>query len=208
MLITLEGIDGSGKSSLHGALGARLSHLSPVMTREPGATWIGEQVRRAIAEHVDPVAEALLFVADHAAHLREVVRPALAEGRLVISDRYIDSRFAYQEVSLAGALPDPGMWLKQVHNGWTILPDLTFLLVLPVGVALGRTQKRESSEHFEKTEILSQVQENYLRRAGEDPIRFVVVDATLPEGVILEFVAAEINRRVTSGRKPVQSKEK
>ncbi len=199
MLITLEGIDGSGKSTLHVALGYELSHLSPVMTREPGATWIGEQVRRAIAEHGDPVAEALLFVADHAAHLREVVRPALVEDRLVISDRYIDSRFAYQEVSLAGALPDPGIWLQNVHNGWTILPDLTFLLVLPVEVALTRTQKRGSHEHFEQTDVLNQVQQNYLRRAGEDPRRFVVVDATRPERVILEFVAKEIIRRLSSG---------
>lgn len=102
MLITIEGIDGCGKSSLHEALAGRLSDLSPVMTREPGATWIGDQVRRAIAEQADPIAEALLFVADHAAHLREVVWPALTDGRLVISDRYIDSRFAYQEVSLSG----------------------------------------------------------------------------------------------------------
>lgn len=201
MLITLEGIDGSGKSSLHAALRDELCHLSPVMTREPGATWIGEQVRRAIAEHVDPVAEALLFVADHAAHLREVVRPALESDSLVISDRYIDSRFAYQEVSLEGFLPDPGMWLWHVHNGWTILPDLTFLLVLPVEVALTRTEKRGSPEHFERADVLLKVQQNYLRRAREDPGRFVLVDATQPEGVVHSFVAREIVTRVVSDKK-------
>ena len=196
MLITLEGIDGSGKSSLHTSLGEILSHLSPVMTREPGTTWIGEQVRRAIAEHIDPVAEALLFVADHAAHLSEVVRPALEQDRLVISDRYIDSRFAYQEVSLAGVLPEPGIWLQQVHNGWTILPDLTFLLVLPVEIALIRTESRGSHEHFERTDILHKVQQNYLCRVRDDPMRFILVDATLAEDEICAFVGREIIYRV------------
>ncbi len=195
MLITIEGIDGCGKSSLHEALTFRLNDLSPVMTREPGATWIGDQVRRAIAEQADPIAEALLFVADHAAHLREVVRPALAEGRLVISDRYIDSRFAYQAVSLSGCIPDPLGWLSSVHNGWTIIPDLTFLLVLPVETALNRTQKRGSAEHFEKAEVLLQVQNNYLNRARAEPGRFVILDGALSPETILSFVENEIRKR-------------
>ncbi|WP_319580946.1 dTMP kinase [uncultured Methanospirillum sp.] len=195
MLITIEGIDGCGKSSLHEALAGRLRDLSPVMTREPGATWIGDQVRRAIAEQVDPIAEALLFVADHAAHLREVVRPALADGRLLISDRYIDSRFAYQEVSLSGFLPDPPGWLSAVHNGWTIIPDLTFLLVLPVETALARTQKRGAAEHFEKTEVLTKVQNNYLNRARAEPGRFVIIDGALAPETILNFVESKIRKR-------------
>jgi len=196
VLITLEGIDGSGKSTLHNALKTRLDDLSPVMTREPGATWIGDQVRRAIAVQSDPIAEALLFVADHAAHLSEVVRPALAEGWLVISDRYIDSRFSYQEVSLSGSMPDPSGWIAAVHKGWTIIPDLTFLLVLPVHIALTRTQKRESVEHFEKTEVLVQVQNNYLDRARKEPKRFVTIDGTLDADTILDFVVSEIRKRV------------
>jgi dTMP kinase len=196
VLITLEGIDGSGKSTLHSALKTRLDDLSPVMTREPGATWIGDQVRRAIAEQSDPIAEALLFVADHSAHLREVVRPALAEGRLVISDRYIDSRFAYQEVSLSGSMPDPLRWISGVHKGWTIIPDLTFLLVLPIHIALTRTQKRGSAEHFEKAEVLTQVQNNYLDRVRKEPKRFVIIDGTLDADTILNFVVSEIRKRV------------
>jgi dTMP kinase len=196
MLISLEGIDGSGKSSLHESLALLLGDYSPVMTREPGSTWIGDQVRRAIAEQSDPIAEALLFVADHAAHLREVVRPALADNRLVITDRYIDSRFVYQEASLQGCMPDPEKWLDDVHAGWTIMPDLTFLLVLPVETALSRTKSRGSAEHFEKAETLKRVQDNYIRRARAEPGRFVVVDATLPEETIREFVQKEIIRRL------------
>ncbi|MGB9175477.1 MAG: dTMP kinase, partial [Methanoregula sp.] len=115
MLITLEGIDGSGKSTLHDALRELLVDLDPVFTREPGATWVGDAVRRAIAEQIDPVTEATLFVADHAAHLATVVRPALAEGKLVISDRYSDSRYAYQTVTLQRIIPDPEGWLRAMH---------------------------------------------------------------------------------------------
>lgn len=171
-----------------------LAHLSPLFTREPGSTWIGDQVRRAVAEDADPIAEALLFIADHAAHIRDVVRPALLEGRLVISDRYIDSRFAYQEVSLAGSLPDPALWLERVHEGWTIMPDLTFLLVLPVELALSRTERRGHHEHFEKREVLQKVQNNYLHRAEKYPGRFVVIDATRPEEEIQGFVSGEIQK--------------
>ena len=107
LLITLEGIDGSGKSTLHLALKGLLADLDPVFTREPGATWVGESVRRAIAEQTDPVTEATLFVADHAAHLAKIIRPALADGKLVISDRYSDSRYAYQAVTLKGIIQNP-----------------------------------------------------------------------------------------------------
>ena len=72
LLITLEGIDGSGKSTLHENLRTILADLDPLFTREPGATWVGDQVRRAIAEQIDPITEATLFVADHAAHLAKV----------------------------------------------------------------------------------------------------------------------------------------
>ena len=81
LLISIEGIDGSGKSTLIGALRESLKDLDPVFTREPGSTSVGDAVRRAIAERVDPVTEALLFVADHAAHIATVVRPALARRR-------------------------------------------------------------------------------------------------------------------------------
>jgi dTMP kinase len=192
MLVTLEGIDGSGKSTLHEALRGLLSDLGPVFTREPGATWVGDQVRRAIAEQIDPVTEATLFVADHAAHLAKVVRPALAEGRLVISDRYSDSRFAYQAVTLQGIIPEPEAWLRAMHNGWTIVPDRTFLCVLPVEDALTRLKPDSEREHFEKRDVLEAVQNNYLRFAKAEPSRFVVVDAMKDQNEVALFVADAI----------------
>jgi dTMP kinase len=192
VLITLDGIDGSGKSSLLSALEESLSDLSPVFTREPGATWVGEQVRRAIAERAAPLTEALLFAADHAAHLETIVRPALAAGRLVVSDRYIDSRYAYQSVTLEGIVPDPLGWLKAVHDGWTIPPDRTVLLVLPVVEALRRKSGKGVTEHFEEATLLERVQENYLRLSAEEPSRFLVVDAGQPEEKVHALVSAAI----------------
>jgi dTMP kinase len=194
LLITLEGIDGSGKSTLHGALQELLDDLNPVFTREPGATWVGESVRRAIAEQIDPVTEATLFVADHAAHLAKIIRPALAEGKLVISDRYSDSRYAYQSVTLKGVIPDPEEWLRAMHNGWSIVPDKTFLCVLPVDEALVRLKPQNEREHFEKADVLEKVQNNYLTYARAEPSRFVIIDALKEKDEIATFVADSIRQ--------------
>ena len=200
VLITLEGIDGTGKSTLRAALAERLVDMSPLFTREPGATWVGDSVRRAIAEQTDPVTEALLFVADHAAHLAAVIRPALAQGRLVISDRYTDSRFAYQSVTLEGVIPHPLAWLQSLHNGWTIIPNKTFLLIMPVDAALERLTAKNGREHFERKEILEQVQKNYLYLARADPSRFVLIDAMKEKDEIAEFVADAIRKIAGSSR--------
>ncbi|WP_292366777.1 MULTISPECIES: dTMP kinase [unclassified Methanoculleus] len=201
MLITIEGIDGSGKSTLLARLQELIADLDPLFTREPGATWVGDSVRRAIAERMDPITEALLFCADHAAHIDTVIRPALDEGRLVISDRYADSRFAYQPVVLDGVLPDPLEWLRRIHEGWSIRPDRTFLLVLPVEDAVSRLDPEKKREYFENAGILARVQENYLDLAVTDPARFVVVDALLEKEEVAEFIAGEIRTSVRSSRR-------
>ena len=203
MLITIEGIDGSGKSTLLARLRELLADLDPLFTREPGATWVGESVRRAIAERMDPITEALLFCADHAAHIDTLIRPALDEGRLIISDRYADSRFAYQPVVLAGVIPDPLSWLFRIHEGWTIRPDRTFLLVLPIEDAVSRLGPEKKREYFENAAILSRVQENYLGLAAADPSRFVIVDALLPKEEVARFIADEIRAgALSSQRRP------
>ncbi|WP_332450546.1 dTMP kinase [Methanoculleus sp.] len=200
MLITIEGIDGSGKSTLLSRLRELLADLDPLFTREPGATWVGESVRRAIAERMDPITEALLFCADHAAHIDTVIRPALDEGRLVISDRYADSRFAYQPVVLDGVLPDPLLWLRRIHEGWSIRPDRTFLLVLPVEDAVARLDPAKKREYFENAGILTRVQENYLDLAAADPARFLIVDALLEKEEVARFIAGAIRTSVRSSR--------
>ena len=201
VLITIEGIDGSGKSTLLARLGELLADLDPLFTREPGATWVGDSVRRAVAARMDPITEALLFSADHAAHIDTLIRPALDAGRLVISDRYSDSRFASQPVVLDGVLPDPLLWLRQIHAGWSIRPDRTFLLVLPVEDAMARLDPEEKREYFENAGILARVQENYLNLAASDPARFVIVDALLPKEEVARFIAEEIRTSVRSSRR-------
>jgi len=200
MLVTLEGIDGTGKSTLHEALKEKLGDLTPVFTREPGSTWVGDAVRRAVAEQIDPVTEATLFVADHAAHLATVVRPALNNKKLVISDRYSDSRFAYQSVTLNGVIPDPEGWLRAMHNGWSVVPDKTFLLAIPVDDALTRLAGKSDREHFERREILEKVQDRYLAFARMEPSRFVVVDALLEKEEIACFVAEAIRFTLQSSQ--------
>jgi len=200
LLVTLEGIDGTGKSTLLLALKESLADLDPVFTREPGATWVGESVRRAIAEQIDPITEATLFVADHAAHLATVVRPALAAGKLVISDRYSDSRFAYQAVTLAGVIPEPEKWLRAMHDGWSIVPDKTILLVIPVDDALARLSTKSGREHFERREVLEKVQNRYLEFARAEPDRFVIVDAMLDKDEVARFVADAIRLVVADGK--------
>jgi len=194
LLITLEGIDGSGKSTLHQMLQELLTDLDPVFTREPGATWVGESVRRAIAEQIDPITEATLFVADHAAHLAKIIRPALADGKLVISDRYSDSRYAYQTVTLTGVIQQPEEWLRAMHDGWSIVPDKTFLCVLPIDEALSRLKPQNKREHFEKRDVLENVQNNYLIFARRDPSRFIIVDAMKEKDEIAMFVADSIRQ--------------
>jgi dTMP kinase len=192
VLITIEGIDGSGKSSLLSSLAVLLDDLSPVFTREPGSTWVGDSVRRAVAEEADPVTEALLFLADHAAHISTVIRPALDRGALVISDRYSDSRYAYQQVMLEGILDEPLAWLRAVHDRWTIPPNLTFLLVLPVEIAISRMGDGRKWDHFEQPNLLEKVQNNYLALAAEEPSRFILIDGLKNEKEIAAFVAATI----------------
>jgi dTMP kinase len=162
---------------------------------------VGDSVRRAIAEQIDPVTEATLFVADHAAHLATVVRPALAEGKLVISDRYSDSRYAYQSVTLQKIIPDPEGWLRAMHNCWTIIPDRTFLCVLPVDDALTRLKPDSQREHFERREVLEKVQNNYLSYARNEPSRFVIVDAMLSRETVAKFVADAIREIGVAGKK-------
>lgn len=161
---------------------------------------MGESVRRAIAEETDPITEALLFAADHAAHLRTVVKPALEKGKLVISDRYTDSRYAYQCVTLEGFIADPLCWLRQVHGSWSVKPDHTILLILPVEVSLSRTFAKAHRDHFEETGILTRVQANYLSLAAEDPSRFIIVDALKEKKEIHGFVNGVIREYVARSR--------
>jgi len=195
MLLTFEGLDGSGKTSALSRL--RDSDAVPadaVFTREPTETWYGEAVQRSIDDPgADALAECFLYTADHAAHLAETVRPALADGRVVVSDRYADSRFAYQGATLATHphlnVADPLDYVREVHDPWTRPPDAT--VYLDVDPETG-ARRAGTTNKLETVEFLERVDENYERLIAGDPDRFVRVDATRPQ----DAVAADVKRVV------------
>jgi dTMP kinase len=174
-LITLEGIDGTGKSSVAKMLGTEFPEA--VFTREPTLSWIGKVVKNSIDSDTDPLAELFLFIADHAEHIAKVIRPTLAEGKLVISDRYSDSRYAYQGATLSNRFDDAMGWVQGIHKGWTIVPDLTILFTIDPAVAVSRCGIRGAHTKFEKIEFLRTVQGNFLKLAEKEPQRFVIIDA-------------------------------
>lgn len=175
-LITLEGIDGSGKSTALERLKAHPSMNNVVFTREPTTDWIGEAVERAIHSDTDHLAELFLFTADHAEHISKVIQPALGNGKTVISDRYSDSRYAYQGVTLSDKFDDPIEWIQSIHNGWTVVPDMTILFDIDPKIAVERCGNRGEQTKFEKIGFLERVRANYLRLAKGDPQRFVIID--------------------------------
>jgi dTMP kinase len=181
MLVTLEGLDGSGKTTVQEALRDR--HPEAVFTREPTRSWYGEAVRRSIAaDDADPIAELFLYTADHAAHLASTIRPALAANALVICDRYTDSRYAYQGASLDGVVKRPMEYVRGVHQPWTRPPDAT--LYLDVDPRVG-AERAGATNKFERAGFLAQVGENYEQLIEYEPERFVRIDAERsPEDVI------------------------
>lgn len=199
-LITFEGIDGAGKTSV--ALGVRraleASGVEVVLTSEPTGTWVGEAVRRSLVEEVGPLTRALLFLADRAHHFGEL-QAWLAEGRVVLCDRYADSTLAYQGVALEGVLPNPTEWLRGVGAPFTIPPHLTILLLVEPREALARISDRGRRSLFEDEEFLERVQRRYIALARED--RFAKVDAGRPLGVVVEEVLDIIEKRLR-GAKP------
>ena len=181
MLITLEGIDGSGKTTVAEALQDTLPEA--VFTREPTDSWYGEAVERSIDDDgADPVAELFLYTADHADHLSRVVRPALEAGKVVVSDRYSDSRYAYQGATLDGVVRRPMEYVRGVHEPFTRAPDATLYFDVPPETG---AERAGATNKFETAGYLAEVQANYERLIESDPDRFVRIDATRsPEAVV------------------------
>jgi len=194
-LITLEGIDGSGKSTIAEKLQKNpgLKAFKPVFTREPTrGTLTGNAVEKAIQSDTDQLAELFLFTADHAEHLAKLIKPALENGKIVISDRYSDSRYAYQGITLKTRLENPLEWVKDLHRGWTIVPDLTFLFDIRPEISIERCGKRGEQSKFEKLEFLRGVREIFLKLAADDPERFIVIDASHSP----EYVEKEVAKKI------------
>lgn len=186
LFITLEGGDGSGKSTQAGLLEAWLREegRTVLRTREPGGSELGDELREIVLHrrgHIAPRAEALLYAADRAHHIATVVRPALERGEVVIQDRYLDSSVAYQGAGRRlgeGAVRDISLWAVD-----GLLPDLTILLDLHEGEGrdrLDRSRTRFDRLEAEADDFHATVRNAYLALAAAEPERFLVLDASLP----------------------------
>ncbi|MCU1437213.1 MAG: tmkA [Naasia sp.] len=193
LFVTLEGGDGSGKSTQAELLAAWLTERGQTVlrTREPGGSDLGLELREIVLHRrgeIDPRAEALLYAADRAHHIATVVRPALARGEVVLQDRYLDSSVAYQG---AGRTLDPAqirdlsLWAAE-----GLLPGLTVLLDLDPAAARVRLGERTMYDRLEaeQADFHQRVRDAYLRLAGAEPERFLVIDAELPAGQITDRI--------------------
>lgn len=185
--ITFEGIDGSGKSTQLRLLAAHLRARGRdvIMTREPGGTELGRQLREAFLEtheKVAPMAELLAFAADRAQHVEYLIKPALAAGKVVISDRYADATFAYQGAGRGFPADKVNQVIALATGG--LKPDLTLFFDIPVEMAITRMSDRAESEakanrmDAETAEFYHRVRDAYLTIAAAEPERFIIVEAS------------------------------
>ena len=186
--ITFEGIEGSGKTTQIQLLSNHFEDrgIDHLLTREPGGTPIGDQIRRLVLDPrnsaMTPVCELLLYAAARAQHLDQVIRPALEAGRLVLCDRFVDATFAYQGYGRAIPLD----LIDALHHLKTLAlrPDLTLLFDIDTRLALERARVREhggtqDETRFEQEDLAfhERVRAGYLEMSRHEPARFVVLDA-------------------------------
>jgi dTMP kinase len=202
LFVTFEGGEGSGKSTQVTRLAARLraSGLEPLVTREPGGTPLAEAIRGLLLDPgltPGPVTEALLMEAARAELVATVVRPALAEGRVVLCDRYGDSTLAYQG---AGRGLDAAMlagWNRIATGG--LVPDLTLLFDVPPELGLTRRGNAAGEPNrldLESAAFHTRVRERYLELARAEPARFMVLDASLGPDTLEALVWSAVSARL------------
>jgi len=199
LFITFEGGDGSGKTTQINLLATWLEAQGQtvVLTREPGGTDLGVELRNIVLHRkgfIAPRAEALLYAADRSHHIHSLVRPALERGEVVVQDRYLDSSIAYQG---AGRVLDPeevrelSLWATE-----RLMPHLTVLLDVPASVAKARqaqTEREYDRLEAEAEDFHTRVRESYLSLAAAEPQRFLVVNGELPIEEIHQSIITKVS---------------
>ena len=197
--ITIEGSEGAGKTTQLVFMRDFLERRGyPVtLTREPGGTGLGEELRALLLDHRDDgmalTTETLLMFAARAEHLERVIRPALAAGQWVLCDRFTDATYAYQGGGRGLSVAKIAVLENWVQGD--LRPDLTLLLDLPVAIGLVRASKRGMADRFERetVEFFERVRAAYLNRARQQPERYRSVDAAQP----VEKVQAAVENLLT-----------
>ncbi len=193
--ITLEGIEGAGKTTLCHTLAEwlRAQGVPVLTTREPGGSSIGSYLRELLLSYpVEPRAELFLFLADRAQHVCERIRPAVEAGQWVLCDRYADSTIVYQGYG-RGLDVEILRTLNQIATDG-LEPDLTLLIDLPVEVALGRAQEPNRFER-EQIEFHERIRQGYLQESRREDRRYVVLDGMQPLSALQEMAQRVIEER-------------
>lgn len=204
--ITVEGGEGAGKTSSLGVIQDYLHAAGkPVLvTREPGGTALGEQLRGLLLEHrrdgMSGDTEALLMFAARAEHLARVIRPALAAGQWVVSDRFTDASYAYQ----GGGRGLPAARIAALEQ-WVqgdLRPDLTLLLDLPVAQGLARAGQRSAPDRFEREQqaFFERVRAAYLEQARQHARRYCIIDAAQPPAAVQAQITAALDKFLHESR--------
>jgi len=204
-LISFEGSEGSGKSTQITRLAAHLQKMGRevVSVREPGGTEIGEQIRNIIVhnsrgDEMCPETELLLFAAARAQLVREIIAPALVAGKIVLSDRFLDSSTVYQGIG-RNLAPDPVQQINRFAVG-NVMPDLTLVIDVPTEVSLSRIRQRASDipDRMERENIdfYHKVREGYLLLAKGMPERLAVIDGDTTEDAIEKKIWAVVKPRL------------
>ena len=192
LFVTFEGIDRSGKTTQARMLVEALGD-DALAVREPGGTEVGERLRELLKDpsvSISPEAEALMFAAARAELVAQVIRPALDQGKVVVSDRFLDSSLAYQRVARGLGLDD----VEQINRFATggLMPDLTFLLSIDPARAAERAGQLDRFED-EGDSLQMAVYEAYGELAEKDPVRWQIIDADRPSSEVHADVLAAVH---------------
>lgn len=207
--ITLEGIEGVGKSTVQQYVANYIANRTQrhvVQTREPGGTPLAEKIRdlalKHSAEPIFPMTELLLMFASRAQHIHEIIIPALEQGAYVVCDRFVDASYAYQGGGRGMDMKDIEL-LEKVTCG-SLKADLVIILDAPVEVGLARAKKRETFDRFESEKIVffEKVRATYLARAKADPERYAVIDAAGTLQQVHEQLERLLAQRISVERIP------
>jgi dTMP kinase len=207
--ITFEGGDGTGKSTQIKLLESYLvaQGKACIITREPGGTWLGQLLRQILLEassrSISSPSELFLYLADRAQHVHEVIVPAIAQGKIVLSDRHTDSTVAYQGYGRGIDLPLL-LRLNEFASGG-LTPDVTFLLDCPIELGLSRAAQRKSQApevkakdrfEIENLEFHQKVRQGFLELARAEPARFYIIDASRSEQRVFAAIKEVVDRRL------------